>query len=82
MHEIVRTNEPEHDPHGKGEPSPSGVVHDGRCDKLIPHAASLKLAPAGRQHILDPLAFPSIGERNEESLRHSKNIDWRPVHPA
>jgi hypothetical protein len=43
------------------EPSPSGVMHDGWCEKLIPDAASLKLASAGRQHILDPLAFPSVG---------------------
>jgi hypothetical protein len=40
LHEIVRADEPEHDPHGNGEPSPGRVMHDGGCGKLIPHAAS------------------------------------------
>jgi hypothetical protein len=29
--EIVRTNEPQDDPHGQWEAPPSGVMHDGRC---------------------------------------------------
>jgi type IV secretory pathway TrbF-like protein len=55
---------------------------DIEIKNVIPHAASLKLATAGRQHILDPLAFPSIGQRNEESVRRSEYIHGRPVNPA
>jgi hypothetical protein len=79
LHEIVRTNEPENDPHRNGEPSPSGVMHDDRRGKQMPDAASLNLASASRKHILDPLALPTVGERNEKSLQHSKNIHWCPV---
>ena len=78
----VAHNQAQDDPHGKWEPSPSGVMHDGRCGKVIPHATNLKLASASDQHILDPLAFPSIGQRNEESVRRSEYINGRPVNPA
>ncbi len=54
-------------------------MYDGWFKELIPHAASLKVASASRENILDPLAFPSVGERNQESFWSSKNIDWRPV---
>ena len=49
-------------------------MHDGWRRELIKHAASLKLASASGEHILDPFAFPSVGERNEKSLRLAKNI--------
>jgi hypothetical protein len=32
------------------------------------------------QHIPYPLAFPSIGERNQEPFWRSKNIYWRSVY--
>jgi hypothetical protein len=48
----------------------------------IPHAASLKLACPSSYYIPDPFAIPSISERNEESFRRSKNIQWRPVDSA
>jgi hypothetical protein len=79
LHEIGRPNQPEDDPHRKWEPPPSAIMHDGWCKELTPHAASLKLASASRQHILDPFAFASISEGNQESFRRSENIDWRPV---
>lgn len=44
LHEIVRANDPEDHTHGKRESSPSGVMHDGWCGKLIHQAAGLKLA--------------------------------------
>jgi hypothetical protein len=66
-------------PHGMGKSSPSRVMHDGWCGKVIPHAASFKLAFPRRHYVLDPFAFPTIGERNQESLRRSKNTHWRPV---
>jgi hypothetical protein len=49
---------------------------------LIPHAAGLKLALTSSQHILDPFAVPSVGERNEEFIGRSKNIHGRPVNLA
>jgi hypothetical protein len=82
LHEIGRPNEPEYDPHRKWEPPPSGIMHDGWCKELIPHAASLKLARPSGYYVPDPLALPSVGERNEKALRHSENIDWRPVNSA
>jgi hypothetical protein len=78
----VRTNEPADHPHKKGEPSPTGVVHDGWCGKLIPHVASLKLPTASRKDVLHPFALPTVRERNEESLRRSQNIHWCPLDPA
>jgi len=57
-------------------------MHDGWCGKLIQQAAGLKLARPSGYYILDPFAFPTVGERNQESLRRSKHIDWRPVKPA
>jgi hypothetical protein len=62
LHEIVRANQPEDDPHRKRESSPSGIVHDGWC-------GSFKLACSSGNHISDPFAFPTVGERNEKSLR-------------
>jgi hypothetical protein len=47
-YEIGRPNQAQDDPHGKWEPSPSGIMQDGRCEKLIPYGASLKLASASR----------------------------------
>ena len=46
------------------------------------HAAGLELARPSGYYVPDPFAVPSTGERNEESLGRSKNIDWRPVEPA
>src|SRR5438874_12982308 len=66
---------------GMGEPSPSGIMHDGWCGKLILHATSLKLASSSGYYVLDPFAFSSVGKRNQESLRGSKNIHWSPVDP-
>ena len=57
-------------------------MHDGRRGKPILHAASFKLARSSGDHISGPFAFASVGERNEKSLRDSKNIHWRPVDPA
>jgi len=82
LHEVVRSDEPEHDLHRNGEPSPSGVMHDGWCGKPILHAASFKLARPSGDHISDPFASPTVSERNEESLRRSKNIHRCPVDPA
>jgi hypothetical protein len=36
----------------------------------------------GSQHILNPFAFPPIGERDEKSLRRSKNIHGRVIESA
>ena len=57
-------------------------MHDGWCGKLILHATSLKLASSIGYYVPDPFPFSSVGERNEESLRRSKNIHWCPVDPA
>ena len=57
-------------------------MHDGWRGKLILNAASFKLARPSGDHISDPLAFASIGERDEESLRRSKNVHWRSVYLA
>jgi len=54
-------------------------MHDGWRGKLILHAPSLKLTPSSGYYVLDPFAFSSVGERDQESLRRSKNINWRPV---
>ena len=45
-------------------------------------AATLKRASVSRQHILNPPAFPSVGERNEESLRHPKTFTGVRLDPA
>ena len=57
-------------------------MHYDRSEKLILHTASLKLAAPSGQYIPDPPTILSIGERNEESVGPSKNIDRRPVEPA
>jgi hypothetical protein len=57
-------------------------MHDGWRGKLIPHTAILKLASASGYYVPDKFAFPSVGERNEESVRRSEHIHWRPVNPA
>ena len=44
---------------------------------LTPRVSSSH-APAA-QYILNPFTFSTISERNEESLRRSKNIHWGPV---
>jgi len=82
MHEIVRTDEPEHNPYRNWEPSPTGIMDDGWCGKLIQHVAGLKLASSSGYYVPDPFAIPSVGERDEESLGHSKNIHWCPIDPA
>jgi len=46
---------------------------DGRR-KLISHAATLEFAAVRRQHILDPSAIRTVGERNQESVGLSKHI--------
>jgi hypothetical protein len=57
-------------------------MHYDRSEKLILHAASLKLAGPSGQYIPDPPTISSIGKRDEESVWRSKNIDRRPVEPA
>jgi hypothetical protein len=51
-------------------------MHDGWCGKLIPLAAGLKLATPGSYDVANPFAVTSVGWRNEERLRRSKNIQW------
>jgi hypothetical protein len=58
--------------------SPSGIMHDGWVGKLVSHAASLKLASTSRQYILNPLAFSTVGQRNQESTRRSKTFSGVP----
>jgi hypothetical protein len=82
LHEIVRTNDPENCTHERRESSAGGVMHDGRCRKPIPHAASLKLACPSGYYIPHPFAILSVSECKEESLRRSKNIYWRPADSA
>jgi hypothetical protein len=77
LHEILRTDEPENDPHKRRESSPGGIMHDCWRGKLIPHPASLKLGSPSGQYIPDPFAIPSVGERNQESLGRLKHIHWR-----
>jgi len=57
-------------------------MDDGWCGKLIQHVAGLKLASSSGYYVPDPFAIPSVGERDEESLGHSKNIHWCPIDPA
>ena len=82
LHEIACANEPKNHPHKKRKSLPSGIMYDGWCGKLIHHATGLKLASPSGQHILNPFAFPSIGERDEKSLRRSKNIHGRVIESA
>ena len=62
------------------------VPPDGEkyCTQFCKDAGSeeTEIASASRHYILHPFAVPSVGERNQESLRRSKNIHWRPVDPA
>jgi len=57
-------------------------MDDGWCGKLIQYAASFKLAAPSGYYVPDPLAFSSIGERDQKSVGLSKNVHWRPVEPA
>jgi hypothetical protein len=57
-------------------------MHYDRAEKLILHATSLKLAAPSGQYIPDPPIISSVGERDEESARLSKDIDRRSVGPA
>jgi hypothetical protein len=57
-------------------------MHNGRCRQSMLRATGLKLASASRQYILNLFTFSTIGERNEESFRRSKNIHWCSVELA
>jgi len=57
-------------------------MHYDRSEKLILHAASLKLAAPSGQYVSDPPTISPIGERDEKSVWLSKNIDRRPVERA
>ncbi|MCU1295914.1 MAG: hypothetical protein JWO91_192 [Acidobacteriaceae bacterium] len=47
------------------------------------HATALKLTCSSGDHISNPFAFSTIGERNQKSFRRSKKkIHWRPVDPT
>jgi hypothetical protein len=49
---------------------------------LAPRVSSSHPPAASRQHILNPFAFLSIGERNQEPLFRSKDIYGRAVDPT
>jgi hypothetical protein len=49
-------------------------MHDAWFGKLTEDAPGLKLRAAGRQYVANPLAIPSVGKRNLEPVRRSKNI--------
>src|ERR1700693_1279894 len=57
-------------------------MHDGWRRELIQYTASLKLTRPSGDYVVDPFAFPTVGERNQESVGHSKNIHWRAVNLA
>jgi hypothetical protein len=82
LQEIVRINEAEDYAHEKRKSPPRGVVHYDRSDKFILHATSLKLAASSGQYIPDPTAISAIGERDQESVRLSENVDRGPVGPS
>jgi hypothetical protein len=50
-------------------------MHDGWC-------GSFKLARSSGYYTLDPFAFTSVDERNEECVPSSGNIHWRSVELA
>jgi hypothetical protein len=79
---VVRINEAEDYTHEKRKSSPRGIMHQDRFEKSILNSTSFKLAAPCSQYIPDPPAISTIGERNEEALRLSKNIHRRSVKPA
>jgi len=82
LQDIVRVNEAEDYTHEKGESSPRSIMHYEGFDKLILHSAGLKLAAPGGEYIFDPPAISAIGDRNQESVRLSKNIHRRSIDPT
>jgi hypothetical protein len=79
LHVLIRTDDPQHDPHRNRESTARRITHDLRRGKLVIPPASLKFAPACREHVLHPFRLAAVGERDNEAVRRSKNIHWRPV---
>jgi len=50
-------------------------MYDCRPRKLVLPADRLEFAAAPRKYVLHPLAFPGIGQSNDESVATPKHID-------
>src|SRR5208282_6235305 len=50
-----------------------------RCEKLIALPASSQFATARHENVLHPFRLAAVCERDDEAVRRSKNIHWRPV---
>jgi hypothetical protein len=75
LHVLIRTHDPQHESHRNGETTSRGVTHDLRRGKLVFLPASLKFAAACREHVLHPFRLAAVGERDDEAVRRSKDVD-------
>jgi hypothetical protein len=79
IHVLIRADDPQHEPHRNRELPTSRITHDLRCRKLMFFPASLQFATARREHVLHPFGLAAVGERDDESIRHSKDVHWGSV---
>jgi hypothetical protein len=56
-------------------------MHDGGRGNPVEQAASLELGLAGSQYVPDPLAIPSVRQRDYETVWRFKDIHGRAVFP-
>jgi hypothetical protein len=56
-------------------------MHDGGRGNPVEQAASLELGLAGSQYVPDPLAIPSVRQRDCETVWRFKDIHGRAVFP-
>ena len=79
LHELVRTNQPQNQPHNNRKPPPSRVMHDGRRGKLVLLTASFEFAAARCDDILYPFGLTAVREGDDEAIMRSEDIHGRPV---
>ena len=65
---LIRTHDPQHDPHREGEPPPRGITHDVRRGKLIFVATSFEFTSARHEDVLRPLRFTTVGQATMNPL--------------
>jgi hypothetical protein len=82
LKEIGHVQETKNRPNGRRHHAALFIVKDTRMGEMYGSAQVGQLASVLCEHVLDPLGFFSIRQRDDEIRTTPKNENWRAVQPV
>ena len=68
IHVLIRTHEPQYEPHRNWESPPRRIMHDVGRGKLIFLPTRSKFAAPCREHVPHPLGLATVSEGDDEAV--------------